>query len=415
MTVRLTVIDRKPFAFTYKNQNGSDWGSSLPPPKLESYWARSERAFSDATKPGFVKKVGQKRLPKRATLEDHPYQVYKQQWICPRSGLWDTYADVNHEHLIARTEATFYQLLGEGLNSTFDASWDNNDEIALVGKLREKIVGSDFDMGVLLGEGKEALSLIASTAVRTRKFLTGLRRGDVTAISEALGVSKRNVAKATRVLHTKKSGLPTSVALSEANLALQYGWMPLLKDAEGAAQALAQQLNNPAVQTYKARSWKPLFGHPNSSVVTDWKYSGRLRAQLIGRLTEVNVAGLNGLVDPSSVLWELTPWSFVADWFIPIGNYLSARSLSNFVSGTFVKTIHQFEYYHAENGIAPNVFLDIFVQPNIDLATVRTVRTVSSVLDVPLPNFKKLSDVPSWRRATNAVSLLVTGAWRHLK
>jgi hypothetical protein len=31
-----------------------------------------------------------------------------------------------------------------------------------------------------------------------------------------------------------------------------------------------------------------------------------------------------GLLNPAEVIWELVPFSFVADWFLPIGDYLSA-------------------------------------------------------------------------------------------
>jgi hypothetical protein len=29
-----------------------------------------------------------------------------------------------------------------------------------------------------------------------------------------------------------------------------------------------------------------------------------------------------GIADPLLLAWELLPWSFVADWFLPVGNYL---------------------------------------------------------------------------------------------
>lgn len=417
MTFRLTVIDRKPFSYFYKDQRGANWNSPAAPQGLQSYWARTEKSYSDALQPGFKKVRGTKRLPKRATIEDHWYQGYMIRWQCPRNAIYNEYAEPEHINLVASHDHSFYTLLGEGLNSNNGSAWDSNDDIALVGKLREKIVGSDFDMGVFLGEGKEALSLIASTAVRTRQYLVALRRGDVSGIAESLGITRKNAAKAARALGTRnRTGAPTAIALSEANLALQYGWMPLLQDAEGAAQALAQQLNNPAVQTYRARKWKPLTGVPNSSAVQvgTWFYTGKVQAQLIARLKEVNVVGLNGLLDPSSVLWELTPWSFVADWFIPIGNYLQARSLSSFVTGTFVKTVHYREFYHAETGVGLSPLFAITQQPNIYLVSTRTNRTVTDVLDVPKPGFKSLASVPSWKRAANAVSLLITGAWRHL-
>lgn len=44
-----------------------------------------------------------------------------------------------------------------------------------------------------------------------------------------------------------------------------------------------------------------------------------------------------GLVNPASLAWELIPWSFVVDWFIPIGPLLSVLTAPAgliFISGT---------------------------------------------------------------------------------
>lgn len=37
-----------------------------------------------------------------------------------------------------------------------------------------------------------------------------------------------------------------------------------------------------------------------------------------------DLPGRFGLLNPLEVIWELVPLSFVADWFLPIGDYLSA-------------------------------------------------------------------------------------------
>jgi len=45
-----------------------------------------------------------------------------------------------------------------------------------------------------------------------------------------------------------------------------------------------------------------------------------------------------GITNPAYVLWDKTPWSFVVDWAIPIGNWLNAMTADygwDFISGTF--------------------------------------------------------------------------------
>jgi len=128
----------------------------------------------------------------------------------------------------------------------------------------------------------------------------------------------------------------------------------------------------------------------------------------------VNVAQLSGLTDPASVLWELTPYSFVADWFIPIGNYLAARSLASALTGTFVttKTRRVFCAYeglaNTDNGIVRTVYT---TPPKGNCALINVTRTVSTSLNVPVPSFKTLDKVASWKHCANAVALLVQKAF----
>jgi hypothetical protein len=41
-----------------------------------------------------------------------------------------------------------------------------------------------------------------------------------------------------------------------------------------------------------------------------------------------------GIDNPALLAWELLPYSFVVDWFLPVGNYL--QSLTDFAGFTFV-------------------------------------------------------------------------------
>lgn len=69
------------------------------------------------------------------------------------------------------------------------------------------------------------------------------------------------------------------------------------------------------------------FGQRGTAV----KLYARVRDQDISRLTSL------GLSDPAQVAWALVPFSFVVDWFLPVGSYLEALGAVKgltFVSGT---------------------------------------------------------------------------------
>jgi len=286
----------------------------------------------------------------------------------------------------------FYNVSGE---------WDSNDDIALIGKLREQVAGSDFNMSVFLGEGRESLKTIIDGATRIRLSLNALRRGNILGAANALGRDTRN------------RRLKLRADMQSNWLQLQYGWMPLLQDVKGGAEFLAKLLNFPMVQTYKVRRKRPLQAErwPSGTQRTaQWSFVGETKGQLIARLSEVDTAKLSGLLDPASVAWELTPWSFVIDWFIPIGNYLADRSLASALSGTFVTTKTRrlnCQYgggcLPTNNGIVAVAFSGSWAGYTTQVSV---TRTVSTSLSVPLPTFKRLDQVISWKHAANAIALL---------
>lgn len=298
-----------------------------------------------------------------------------------------------------------------GRGFTESAVWSANDDIALLGKLREKIAGTNFNMAVFLGEGQEALTMIAGNVSSIVTSIRELKRGNFSNAARALHAGKR----APRMRDTRKK--VSADELSSRWLELQYGWLPLLKDVHDGAGYLANRLNAPFVQSYRAR-------HERASGFTktqQWIEStavGKTTKQIVARVSEVSEVQLVGLLDPASLVWELLPFSFVADWFIPIGNYLHARALNSALTGTFITTkvvrsVCRF------SGLAPvpavqqpypyrAVYADVFgFTRHIVLD-----RTVSASLSVPLPSFKTLGDVPSWKRAANAISLLTQAVIR---
>ncbi len=394
-----------------KSWNGTDYPPAAPGSVFMNYWVKVDRTVDQnvsSPRPKYTylqRWLARRMRPRRAYMVDHPFsatitmwsdQAYKTRW----TDGWMT----------SIAERTFKQSYGEGYSLVPSSRWSANDTIALRGKLRERIVGSDFDLSVFLGESPEALRLISDSAIRIRKAYSAVRRADLVSAAEALGAKPRkSFYPNKRASQPGKEGSYAN-SVSQRWLELQYGWLPLLKDVHGGAHALAQQLNNPLVQTYRVRMRKPLAVTPNSSVISNgggWAFRGETRAQLIARVKETSVVEVNGLTDPLSVAWELLPWSFVADWFIPVGNYLAARSLARALTGTFVETTTEVQYFTC-GALKMGGYFTVLKQPNWRYFTVNVNRTVNTTLSVPRPQFKTLSEVPSWKRAANAVALLIT-------
>jgi hypothetical protein len=132
----------------------------------------------------------------------------------------------------------------------------------------------------------------------------------------------------------KKSRSSARKAVAQQHLATIYGILPMIKDIEDILKTLYDK-EKPKRLTARGRS--------SSSTTDTWTRAyndGQVSATITGSaLLEVDVrAGSLYSIDKRSVLqpfgldisniprtaWELIPMSFVVDWFVNIGDYISA-------------------------------------------------------------------------------------------
>lgn len=197
---------------------------------------------------------------------------------------------------------------------------------ALVSRAEMSCLQQARDMKVNLAtsfaEGKKAVDGIAS---RTNKVL-----------SAYLDVRKGNWKKASKSLgYTPK---PSRMGKGAANdwLELQYGWLPLLNDIYGLHQEANRQTVIEAFRFGVRSTVKEPFDrteyNAGASAGSDANYSWTGHKYYKCRLDfEVSnntfvIAGRIGLLNPAEVAWELVPYSFVADWFVPVGDWLSCMT-----------------------------------------------------------------------------------------
>lgn len=125
--------------------------------------------------------------------------------------------------------------------------------------------------------------------------------------------------------------------ISNRYLEYVYGWAPLMSDIYGCIELAKQQSNGPLIIRGTGRS---------STTSNEYNKGGRVLSassvSCVQSIAQHNVVckldatpnahtglrALNqlGLVNPLSLAWDLTPWSFVFDWFVPVGPMLSALS-----------------------------------------------------------------------------------------
>lgn len=212
-------------------------------------------------------------------------------------------------------------------------------------KVREKVVtkvlAQHVHMANVLVEANKTIALISSSAVLLGQSFLQIWRGNLIAGLKAL------IPKGT------KEG-------ASMFLAYRYGVEPLMKDVAGAAQHLAEWVANDrpfhvrakesfevptAVYTLnKADIYPEILESEDDYVLPDYSVTIRQDVDIKYHLTFgisdefKNTLGRLGFTNPASVAWELTPFSFVIDWFAPIGNWLMRFSAFD---GLVVKKIER--------------------------------------------------------------------------
>lgn len=289
-------------------------------------------------------------------------------------------------------------------------SYDPSQDYRLIEKLRAKVYGSGFNPAVFMAEGREALDMIGGNATRIRLGIGALIKKDWRGVAAALSIqpdgSMRKLVKNPRK------------TVSSKWLELQYGWLPLVSDMEEGAKWIAEQntLYNTSNSVRASRSYevdqryKPLAGqHAYSRCIRTF------HTRLIVYGYSKTPTYQPSLATAATVAWEKLPYSFVADWAIPIGSYLQSLRTAADLSGKFVKTVFlESKWLDARFTSTPTYAFKGYASPGGPWKKSWVVdRTVTDELVVknPLGSLATDASFMSWRRCFNAVALLAQRKW----
>jgi hypothetical protein len=304
-----------------------------------------------------------------------------------------------------------------------DRSWTDvsAEERAAVDNLARsrtllKLKDSSVNLGQMYAERKQAARMIGETAINLAKCMTSLRTGDYAAAARAIGVEPpRRAVNRYRKEFNKDYGRNQSKAIANGWLGLQYGWKPLLSDIFGACEAIANSQYAP-IRSRVIGKAKTVV--ERTKVITDANRITLTSVETIEYIrkytvyfqmkNEVNhTMSAMGVTNPLLLVWELLPYSFVVDWFIPIGNYLSSFDATvglDFDKGcaTEFRRITTTRKWVAVNG---NRFADTingFANGGSEWVTVSR----GPIFSFPLPGYPSFKNPVSLVHAANAIALL---------
>lgn len=192
----------------------------------------------------------------------------------------------------------------------------------LVGKLDEEHVFRSA-LGTTLAESGEAVKLMVQRLVSLRKAYQALRRGKFGDFLRALNIRPQPK-------HKSRWSRPKDA--SALWLEYWFGWAPLVSDIQDTIDVLEHRDLETRVfrivgrargewTGYESNTYSSVYLHREFSNLT-FEHRLRLQADVIISNPNLYLANRLGLVNPTAVLWEIVPFSFVVDWFVKVGNWI---------------------------------------------------------------------------------------------
>lgn len=225
-------------------------------------------------------------------------------------------------------------------------------------KLLNNISEGKTNTMVSAAEMHKTVAHVAKTATRLYNAYKALRHGDFGGFTTSLGITttsyqkrrfnkrmdrSKSLDKKTpifqeRNLLTESHQTRAREFAAETWLEFSYGWKPLLKDVYDHAKALAElQIERQNVIRFvkgrhKTTIHKIVYDAGSlETYVRDIQDDRRCEIGVSFKLQggELNTFSQLGIDNPMEVAWEIVPFSFVADWFLPVGEYLRSLTATN--------------------------------------------------------------------------------------
>lgn len=233
----------------------------------------------------------------------------------------------------------------------YSASLLSRNTTDLLGKLKDN---QSINLGQAFAERKQTEGLLINAMDRigdTVRSFRAARKGDWNKIKR-INRQRQSILASGRQLTQREAQL---LRFPNAWLEVQYGWNPLMSDVYGAMHAVDVNQRNRAYVLKCDKSSKSIYPY-RFAVNSNWSASAKMAAPVGSTTTEYckqvvyyTLASQNlstlaslGLTNPVNLAWELVPFSFVVDWFLPLGDWFNSFDATlgkDFKSGTRTRVV----------------------------------------------------------------------------
>jgi hypothetical protein len=198
-------------------------------------------------------------------------------------------------------------------------SYSTNMSDRLYNSVYEKFIGKvkkdAAELASTLATWTQARDMITDRATRLWKGVRAARKGDIRTLKALWG---------------KGAGVRANLKSTGGHvLEYSFGWAPLVGDIASAVAVLGAGIPPAYVKSRKKLAYSRDsgwvdFGAVLNREIKECFIEWSLRSWV--RVTNPNTLLLNelGLANSASVLWEVTPWSFVVDYFVNVNAFLAS-------------------------------------------------------------------------------------------
>lgn len=182
---------------------------------------------------------------------------------------------------------------------------ESDDEGPAVRRLYSKLSNQRAHVGNMLAERKQTFDMIVQLWTTLSSIVNRKRK-----LLEVVGSS------------LNKKGI------SNAILQFKFGVEPLVNDITELIDAYLNGISPPARFKIKSSMWLKERALVIPGSTCDFSGSMRVGYTAVLTLDDTPAYALSqfGLIDPRQIAWEVTPWSFVVDWFIPVGDWIMSQT-----------------------------------------------------------------------------------------
>lgn len=198
-------------------------------------------------------------------------------------------------------------------------------------KARQRFVNKAWNdarasVAVDLAERKSTMSMLTSTLGRLAGAAIAVLGRDFRKANYLLSLGRNPPG----LYRARRDGVHLSPSEIFATnwLAYRYGWTPLVSSVHSLLDAIDKPVKDKFVRTSAKEeflsSWNinHVGGVPSGTVTNKGYVRYTLKARAVVSNPTASTLQQYGLINPAAVAWELVPFSFVADWFLPVGDYL---------------------------------------------------------------------------------------------